>query len=86
MSASKYLFPNEDLHSVTGAVGIPGSAFKGIYEEVRGGRYKSKEIEAKLIARGLEEWEFADMDVRKRVLSEVMQRLYEFDMRKEGAA
>jgi hypothetical protein len=72
-----------NLHDVSGAFGIPGYAFKGIYEEVQKTRGVTQEKETSAaeaqMVQGFKEWETTSEEERNLILVRIKRDLEDFE-------
>ena len=70
-------------HDVSGAFGIPGYAFKGIYEEVQKTRGVTQEREASVaeaqMVQGFKEWETTSEEERNLILIRIKRELEDLE-------
>lgn len=72
-----------NLHDVSGAFGVPGYAFKGIYEEVQKTRGATKEKDASVaeaqMVQGFKEWETISEEERNLILLRIKRELEDLE-------
>jgi hypothetical protein len=70
-----------DLHYSAGLVGIPGYAFKGIYEEVRTTQTSAtgKDVVEAQMVQGFKEWEAASDKERNLILLSIKRQIEDIE-------